>query len=74
MIRLVNDIRIQMPRLGTRKLHYILSKQLKTLKVSRDKLFAILKANHLLVKAKRQYHVIKNSHYRFKKHKTLLSI
>lgn len=69
VIELVNNIRIQMPRLGTRKLHYMLSEQLKALKVGRDKLFKILKANHLLISPKRQYHVTTNSHHRFKKYK-----
>ena len=72
VIELVNGIRIQMPRLGTRKLYYLLSEQLKTLKVGRDKLFRILKANHLLISPKRQYHVTTNSHHRFKKHKNLV--
>lgn len=72
VIELVNNIRIQMPRLGTRKLYYLLSEQLKSLKVGRDKLFRILKANHLLISPKRQYHVTTNSHHRFKKHKNLV--
>lgn len=70
--QLVNDIRIKMPRIGTRKLYYKLKEDLKLLKVGRDKLFAILKANHLLIKPKRQYHVTTNSHHRFKKHKNLI--
>ena len=61
-----------MPRLGTRKLYYLLSAQLKRLKVGRDKLFSILKANHLLIRPKKQYHVTTNSHHRFKKHKNLI--
>lgn len=69
VLGLVNDIRIQMPKIGTRKLYYLLKDQLKLLKVGRDKLFSILKANHLLIKVKKQYHVTTNSHHRFKKHK-----
>lgn len=58
-----------MPRLGTRKLYYLLKNSLKPLKVGRDKLFRILKANHLLIVPKRIYHITTNSHHRFRKHK-----
>jgi len=43
------------------------------LKVGRDKLFRILKANHLLIKPKRSYHVTTDSHHRFRKHKNIVS-
>jgi transposase InsO family protein len=61
-----------MPRIGTRKLHYLLAPKLKQLGVGRDRLFAILKANHLQIKSKKQYHITTNSHHRFRKHKYLL--
>ena len=66
---LVQQIRIRMPRLGTRKLHYMLHEELKTLHIGRDGLFRILRANHLLISPKRSYHVTTNSHHRFRKHK-----
>mgnify|MGYP001052241827 FL=1 len=72
VVDLVNEIRIKMPRVGTRKLYYLLEEPLNKLKVGRDKLFTILKANHLLIKPKRQYHITTNSHHRFKKHKNLI--
>lgn len=72
VIDLVNGIRIKMPRIGTRKLYYLLKEELVKLKVGRDKLFDILRANHLLIKPKRQYHITTNSHHRFKKHKNLI--
>lgn len=68
-IELVKGIRLRMPKLGTKKLYYLLEAQLRTLKVGRDKLFDILRANRLLIKPKRQYHVTTDSHHRFKKHK-----
>lgn len=58
-----------MPKIGTRKLYYLLENKLKLLKVGRDKLFMILKVNHLLIKPKRKYHITTNSHHRFRKHK-----
>jgi len=39
---------LKMPKLGTRNLYYLLKKELEILNVGRDKLFAILKANHML--------------------------
>ena len=70
---MVLDIRKQMPRIGTRKLYYLLSDQLQDLGIGRDKLFAILNANHLCIKPKRSYHVTTNSHHRFRKHKNLIT-
>ena len=72
MLELVRDIRLQMPRIGTRKLFYLLLDELKPMRVGRDKLFSILRANNLLIKPKRSYHVTTNSHHRFKKHKNLI--
>jgi putative transposase len=60
------------PRLGTRKLYHILNAELRKLKVGRDKFFDILKANHLLIKPKRSYHVTTWSHHRFRKHPNLI--
>jgi len=71
-IELVKGIRVRMPRLGTKKLYWLLAPQLRALKVGRDKLFDILRANRLLIKPKRQYHVTTDSHHRFKKHKNLI--
>lgn len=48
----VQQIRMSMPRIGTRKVYYLLDGQLA---VGRDKLFAILKANHMLVKPVKSY-------------------
>ena len=58
-----------MPKIGTRKLYYLLEDELKELKIGRDKLFKILKTNNLLIKPKKKYHVTTNSHHRFRKHK-----
>ena len=66
---LVNEVRITMPKIGTRKLYYLLENQLKDLKIGRDKLFRILKANQMLIKPKRSYHITTDSHHRFRKHK-----
>jgi len=72
VIELVREIRQQMPRIGTRKLYYLLARKLEPLSVGRDRLFRILKANHLLVIPKRSYRVTTNSHHHFRKHKNLI--
>jgi len=50
-----------------------IAKQVTELKVGRDKLFRILRANHLLIEPKKRYHITTNSHHRFRKHKNLVS-
>lgn len=69
---MVNTIRVKMPRIGTRKLYYLLLEKLQGLKIGRDKFFDILKANHLLIQPKRSYHITTNSHHRFRKHENLI--
>jgi putative transposase len=66
------EIRKSMPRIGVRKLYYLLGDKLRQLKIGRDKFFDILRANHLLIQPKRSYHVTTNSHHRFRKHKNLI--
>ncbi len=65
---MVIDIRMSMPRIGSKKLYYLLNKELKQLKIGRDKFLDILRANHLLIAPKRSYHITTNSHHRFRKH------
>ena len=72
VVNLVIEIRTQMPRIGSKKLFYILNKELKTLKIGRDKFIDILRANHLLITPKRSYHITTNSHHRFRKYKNQL--
>jgi len=73
VVKMVLLIRARMPRIGTRKLYYLLQKPLEKLQVGRDKLFSILKANHLLLHPKRSYRVTTNTHHRFYKYKDLVS-
>jgi phage antirepressor YoqD-like protein len=41
--------------------HITLMDDLKSMKIGRDKLFDILRANHLLIQPKRRYHVTTSS-------------
>ncbi|WP_262497646.1 IS3 family transposase [Flavobacterium kingsejongi] len=72
VILMVRKIRMKMPRIGTRKLYYLLNQELRALKIGRDMFFNILKVNHLLISPKRSYHITTNSYHRFKKHKNLI--
>jgi hypothetical protein len=62
VIQLVNEIRYKLPRLGGRKLYYMLKDDLQRLqsKLGRDKFFDILRKNGLLVKPTKQYKVTTN--------------
>ena len=70
---MVVAVRRQMPRIGTRKLYYLLQSQLKDIGVGRDRLFSILKANHMLIKPKKYYRKTTDSYHSFNKHKTLIA-
>ena len=70
---MVRNIRTIMPKLGGRKLYYLLKDQLSALHVGRDKLFRILRANHMLITPKKRYHITTDSHHRFRKHKNLMN-
>ena len=72
VISLVSDVRNLLPRLGTRKLYYMLQDSLEDIGVGRDKLFDILRSNHMLISPKRSYRITTNSHHRFRKHKNLI--
>ena len=70
----VVDIRRFMPRIGTRKLHYLLRHKLEdaNIKLGRDGLFDYLRAHHLLVKPKRRYTKTTHSNHWMTKHPNLL--
>jgi putative transposase len=72
VVKMILEVRAQMPRIGAKKLYYLLGKDLKTLKIGRDKFIDILRANHLLIIPKRSYHITTNSHHRFRKYKNQL--
>lgn len=62
---LVLGLRRQMPRLGTRKLHYLLKSELG---IGRDKLFDLLRKESLLVGKRRRYTVTTNSKHWMRKY------
>ncbi|WP_425511039.1 IS3 family transposase [Yersinia canariae] len=73
VVEQVTAIRLHQPRLGTRKLHYLLWQRPEpALHVGRDRLFEILRCSRLLVQPRRAYHKTTNSHHRFYRHPNLL--
>jgi putative transposase len=72
VVSLVQEIRTLQPKIGTRKLYYLLYAELQSLKIGRDKFFTILRANHLLITPKRTYHTTTMSHHRFRKYPNII--
>ena len=72
VVLLVEEKRMTQPKVGGKKLYFMLKESLKSLNIGRDKFFDILRANHLLIVPKRSYHVTTNSHHRFRKHKNMI--
>ncbi|MFM5425510.1 IS3 family transposase [Aeromonas veronii] len=73
VVRFVRQVRLRQPRVGTRKLHYLLLGQDDGgLKVGRDRLFRILAEHRLLVLPRRAYHKTTHSFHRFYRHPNLL--
>ena len=64
-------LRRQMPRLGTRKLYYLLKAQ-GCIYIGRDKLFSVLRHEGLLVNRKRMYTVTTNSKHWLRKYPNLI--
>lgn len=74
VVALVQETRRRQPRIGVRKLHYLLREPLAAagIKLGRDGLFRTLKRAHLLVPSKRAFHKTTQSLHRFYKHPNLL--
>ncbi len=75
VLDLVMRIRCRMPRIGTRKLYYLIKNELieSNIKIGRDVLFNFLRAEHLLIKPKRSYVKTTNSKHWMKKHPNLIN-
>ena len=68
VVELVREQRMRQPRIGTRKLHYLISVEVGVpVRVGRDRLFSILRNARELVARKRAYHKTTDSHHRFRR-------
>ena len=73
VLDLVHSVRRDMPRLGGRKLYHLLYDDLQSLgKIGRDKFFALLSKNDLLVERKRSYTKTTNSFHHYRRWKNQL--
>lgn len=72
--RLVERERKLLPKLGTRKLYYMLENELKAkgIKCGRDKLFSWLREDGLLIKPPKRYIRTTDSRHRFKKYPNIV--
>lgn len=70
----VRDLRQQQPRLGTRKIQHLLRQQPNRpgRDMGRDRLFALLRENELLIAPKKKYVKTTNSYHRFHKYSNLI--
>lgn len=70
----VIKVRMRMPRLGTRKLYYLIKSELEDLniKIGRDALFDYLRRENLLITPKKNYIKTTNSKHWLRKHPNLL--
>lgn len=71
---LVYKIRMQMPRIGTRKLYYLLKDEFNRqgIKIGRDALFDYLRSESMLIKPKKNYTKTTNSKHWLRKYPNLL--
>lgn len=75
VLRVVYKIREEMPKLGCKKLHYLLRKTLfesGNTSMGRDRLFTLLRERNMLIERKRKYAVTTNSIHPFKVYKNLI--
>ncbi len=71
VLNCVRTERLYQPRIGTRKLQYLLLTRYAK-RIGRDRLFALLGEHRLLVRPRRAYHKTTDSHHRFRCHPNLL--
>ena len=72
VVNWVAELRMIHPKMGGKKLYFLLKEKLENLRIGRDKFFDFLRANHLLIIPKRRYHKTTNSYHRFEKDKNLI--
>ena len=73
IVSLVDQVRLEMPRIGTRKLYFLLKNDIESLgiKMGRDALFDCLRSRNMLVKPKKNYLKTTHSKHWLRKHPNL---
>lgn len=74
VLQLVSAIRKDHPRMGGRKLYFMIKEDLNRLniKIGRDALFDLLAAEHLLVQRRKRKHITTNSNHWYRKYPNLI--
>lgn len=73
MVDFVQAIRRYQPRIGARKLHYLLHEQTgRALHLERDQLLRVVRAGRLIVPRRRAHLKTTHSHHWFRRHPNLL--
>jgi transposase InsO family protein len=74
VLSLVSELRQQLPRLGTRKLHFMLAPKLKEhgITIGRDYFFELLSDHHLLIRQRKRKVLTTNSRHWMRKYSNLV--
>ncbi len=74
VLQLVSAIRKDHPRMGGRKLYFMIKEDINRLniKIGRDALFDLLAAEHLLVQRRKRKHITTNSNHWYRKYPNLI--
>jgi len=70
VLEIVRQIRYQQPRIGVRKLHYMLGEM--GIHVGRDRLFEILRSHQMLVQRRKRYTKTTDSRHPFRYYPNLI--
>jgi putative transposase len=75
ILQLVVEIRLLLPGIGTRKLHYLMAPKLKNhaFSIGRDQLFALLDEHKLLIRKRKRKAVTTDSRHRMRKYPNLIA-
>lgn len=74
ILKLVSEIRGELPRLGTRKVHHLLDQQLQShqIKIGRDKLYELLGHHGYLLRYRKRKAYTTNSNHPYRKYPNLI--
>jgi len=74
VLQLISAIRKDHPRMGVRKMYFMIKEDIERLgiKMGRDALFALLASEHLLVRTRKRKHITTNSKHWYKKYPNLI--
>lgn len=74
ILQLVREIRLELPKIGTRKLYFLLTKQLKNhqIKIGRDKFFDLLRDHGYLLRIRKRKPYTTNSNHPYRKYPNLI--